>query len=1063
MTSVTAPAVSFELLAPAPASVPEWRPTPAQARVVAHERGPLLVLGAPGTGKTRTLAQSVVQRVHEGAPPEEILVLTWSRAAAAELRGHMARLLGTGASPAVLTPVALCRHVLTHYGEHDPALRLLSAAEQDAMLSQALAGWGAERWPESLRPALATPQFAEQLRAIFARARALGMDPEDLTAAGRAAGKPEWECAGAFFEEYLNLLDFRQALDHAEMVHRARLLFADPGVLTRARADVSFVAVDEYHDIDDAQAALVRDLVGPGGSIVAFGDPDQAIFAFRGAAARALGSFAADYAGGEHPPEVVALDESRRLGAELHSALAPVRDRLPQLSGVDAAARAWREPRPAGPPGQARVLTFDHEAAQAEFIADRLRRAHLDEGVAWTQMAVIVRSARRSIGRLARALQAHGVPVEVAGDEVALGEESAVRPLLRALAVVVDERWDEAAADELLGSPLAGVDAVARRRLYRALAKAAAGADTIGLLRDVNALSRAGADAGDDRELASSLRRAQGLARALDAARDAAQRGESGHAVLWALWEATEWPQRLQKAAVGGGEDARAAHQALDAVCALFALAARHASEHDPSPRALLAAVESQRLPANAGAERAHRDAVRVLTAHRAKGLEWDTVVVAGVQEGLWPALRVAPTLLAADRLLRDGIAEAPPVALRVAEERRLFYVACSRARRRLVVTAVDDEVERPSRFLAELGVETRHVAGVPARPRTLPGLVAELRRVATDPSQSPQLRRAAAARLARLGAAVDDEGRRLVAVADPQRWWGVLEPTAPALASPAAPGTSASVDEPPVTLTPSGVETLLTCPRRWFLSRRAHVEQSRAGASSLGSVVHALVEGAARDGWEEAELRRRLDDVWPELSFAAPWQEQREREQAEEMIGRYVQWSRQRDAAVVGVEVPFDITVDVPQDRVRLVGAVDRLERVGDRLRVVDFKTSKHPPTKAEAARLPQFGVYQLAVEAGAFASLAPGRESAGAVGVYLRKPAAQGAGELHQPSLTDHPWSEGEDPTAASSWVHARLGEAAAVVRHGRFPATPGKDCQWCAFASACPARPEGQQVSA
>ena len=117
--------------------------------------------------------------------------------------------------------------------------------------------------------------------------------------------------------------------------------------------------------------------------------------------------------------------------------------------------------------------------------------------------------------------------------------------------------------------------------------------------------------------------------------------------------------------------------------------------------------------------------AVRVLTAHRAKGLEWDLVVVAGVQEGAWPDVRRRGSLLEPDRLSPPGVSELPPTATRIAEERRLFYVACTRARRRLVVTAVagtEGEGDEPSRFLTELGV--------PVRIRTRPAAAtADLRR----------------------------------------------------------------------------------------------------------------------------------------------------------------------------------------------------------------------------------------------------------------------------------------------------------------------------------------------
>ena len=152
---------------------------------------------------------------------------------------------------------------------------------------------------------------------------------------------------------------------------------------------------------------------------------------------------------------------------------------------------------------------------------------------------------------------------------------------------------------------------------------------------------------------------------------------------------------------------------------------------------------------------------MRLLTAHRSKGLEWRLVVVAHVQEGAWPDLRRRDSLLGADRIapaLPDGRHGGllPPLtrSAMLAEERRLFYVAVTRARSRLVVTAVkspDDDGDQPSRFLNELGLredQIRHRVGRPTRPLSLAGLIAELRRTAADPAQPDALREAAARRL---------------------------------------------------------------------------------------------------------------------------------------------------------------------------------------------------------------------------------------------------------------------------------------------------------------------------
>jgi len=165
---------------------------------------------------------------------------------------------------------------------------------------------------------------------------------------------------------------------------------------------------------------------------------------------------------------------------------------------------------------------------------------------------------------------------------------------------------------------------------------------------------------------------------------------------------------------------------------------------------------------------------------------------------------------------------------------------------------------------------------------------------------------------------------------------------------------------------------------------------------------------------------------------------------------------------------VPFQATVQVDGDPVQLVGTVDRLERTAEgRLRVIDFKTGKRAPTGAEVASNEQLGVYQLAIESGAFDAVAgPGAASAGACLVYLRLPGGNDLDdypkELRQAPLAEQPHLA-DDDRGYPTWVHERLGRAVKLVQEGRYPATPGEGCRWCPFSTSCPAKPAGTQVVA
>ena len=333
---------------------------------------------------------------------------------------------------------------------------------------------------------------------------------------------------------------------------------------------------------------------------------------------------------------------------------------------------------------------------------------------------------------LSRALAAAEIPVEVAGDEIPLAGEPAVRPLLLALQIALrDGRPDADEARVLLGSPLGGLDSMALRRLGRGLRQAdraeLAGAGLPRQSGELVADALRHPDLLDELPTGPEVEGARRVAALLSRCGTTIRRGATAEEALWLLWSGTGWPERLRRQAAQPGESGRRANRDLDAACALFDIAAR--SDEVVGRRGVagfLAEVEGQQIPADTMREAETRGAaVRLLTAHRAKGLEWDLVVVAGVQEGAWPDVRRRGSLLEPDRLSPAGLSELPPTSARIAEERRLFYVACTRARRRLVVTAVagtEGEGDEPSRFLDRIGGPD------PVERRTAPA-TADLRR----------------------------------------------------------------------------------------------------------------------------------------------------------------------------------------------------------------------------------------------------------------------------------------------------------------------------------------------
>jgi ATP-dependent exoDNAse (exonuclease V) beta subunit len=453
--------------------------------------------------------------------------------------------------------------------------------------------------------------------------------------------------------------------------------------------------------------------------------------------------------------------------------------------------------------------------------------------------------------------------------------------------------------------------------------------------------------------------------------------------------------------------------------------------------------VDLQITDAGRAPNRVSDDSVSILTAHASKGLEWQVVCVAGVQDGVWPNLRQRGSLLGAELLVdvaeRRAAISSGLTGQRLAEERRLFYVACTRARRDLHVTALATADAQPSRFLDELdpldedsaGAE-RRVIGGGRRSFALRSVVAELRAAVLAPGIADADRAAAVEELARLAAA-GVEG------AHPDDWWGLAELSTEAGIRP--------VEAGPVPIRPSKFEAYQDCELRALLCELGAVDAADEAAASLGTLVHAVAE-LAPAGASEAELTRLLEDGWSRLEFAAPWHEVSERARAQRMLAELAGWlkSSRSELTELGRELPFQVKAG---DAV-LSGKVDRLERdQSGRLVVVDLKTTKTKPSQREVAEHPQLAAYQFAVIEGGFGAELP-PVSGGARLLQLGSPTR---GEQAQPAITEF-----EDP----AWVGRELARIAAVLRGNSVTARPGAGCKRCPVRISCPAQQDGRQVT-
>ncbi len=1033
---------------------PETRPRPrwdSAAQRVFGQSGFLRVLGGPGTGKTTLLAELAAHVVlEEGASPENVLVLTANRRASVALRAHITRLL-TGHLSTIREPLvrtvhsyafAVLRNQAVLLGEPTP--RLLSGPDQDAMVRELLAGdveLGSSQWPERLRPALELPGFAHELRDLLLRAAERGLGPEDLVELGQEHGRDEWVAAGLFGQQYeaVNLLSgmdsataYAPAYDAAELVSSAYAAFVnDEDLLHGERRRVRYLLVDDAQHLDPMQYSLISSLGSGAARFVLAGDPDQAIFTFRGASPEILRDV---------PGETVVLTQSHRMMPEVRDAVARLAARLPGASPA-------RSVLPAEGEGSVQVRLLASAAQEATWVADQLRRSHLADEVPWSRMAVIVRSATLSLPVLQRALLAAGVPVAVASDELPLAQQPSVRPLLALVrAAAVPGSLDEDTAAMLLSSSYGGADPLALRRLRRGLRRLemAAGGDRPSgelLVEVVETPDRLAA-----LEDAESLP-ARRISHLLALARKAIEAGKSVEVVLWDLWTATGLQDRWVAQSARRGMPGMQADRDLDAIVALFEAAAKYVDRLPGSGVAGFADyLESQRIVGDTLAASAPTgEAVSVLTAHSAAGREWEVVAVPGVQEGSWPDLRLRGTVLGVERMV-DVLAGLEPsvsaVAPILAEERRLLLVAASRARSKLLISAVRGEDEQPSRFLDEIesSSEEERKLHRPQRGLVLAELVGELRRVVCSDAEDPVRRSRAAAQLARLAEAG-------VPGAHPESWYGVAAvSTLDALWT----------EEQKVSVTPSTIEVITKCPLRWVVERHGGQDPAEL-ASVTGTLVHALAQAAA-SGADAAQLRVKLDEAWAAVDAGAPWFSRRERQRVERMLDTFLAWLTMSRTQLTQVAVEEEMVVEVPKRDggpwLQVRGRVDRLEHdENGRPVVIDIKTGKNPVSRDASQEHPQLAVYQLATSLGGFTHIGLGTEPGGARLLYVAKEDKKtGAVERTQAPL---------DEQGVRAWLEVVQGAAESVLGPD-YTARENADCDRCPARTTCPVHPSGRQVS-
>lgn len=1069
-----------------------------------------MVLGAPGTGKSVLAQEVVVAAVDAGLRAEDVLVLSATRRGAGELRDALAGRLSAATRGAVVrTAASAAFSVLARSAQvaGDPPPTLITGPEQDLVLAELLAGHARAEgvqvgWPATIPDETLTLRgFRQELRDLLMRAAERGLGPQDLSELGAEHARPEWTAAARLYDEYLSVMALRQLTPDAG----ARF---DPAVVVDEAARVlerwddenkpswRLVVVDDYQEATAATARLLHLLAADGARLVLLADPDTSVQAFRGASPSLVGRAAAGRrpapgtvpgasgSVGELGAEVFVLSTVWRNGPAVRAVTRAVTQEIGSVGAV--------EHRRAGADGDTadvvETAVLASAALEEAHVARVLRAEHLLSGTPWSRMAVVARSGSALL-RLRRALASSGVPVAIVGADVPLRDEPAVRPLLAAVRAVLAEEIDIDAAVELLTSPLGGIDAVALRRLRRHLRSEEL--DSGGGRSSDTLLVEMLGDPARVASLPSDVGRApRRVARLLAAGRAAVQEsGATAQTVLWALWDAADVAETWRSSAVNGGPGAARADRDLDAVMALFRAAEQFVDRvPHATPLAFVDHLEAQDLPADSLAARAATtQTVQLLTPAGAAGGGWDVVVVAGVQDGTWPDLRLRDSLLGSQALVEvltgrsDGTTD-PGTAAREArravlsDELRAFAVAVSRARRRLVVTATSDADTAPSVFLdlvapgpgagemdgsttdgeppAPAGPPANQTGGVVdagAAPLDLRGVVATLRTelaaevVAAEvvsaevlaaqvprPHTGPQGSPDTSARAAALAALLARLARAGISEADPQTWYGS--------------GEVSSTDplrgpDELVGVSPSKVEQVHRCSLRWALES-AGATAADAVSQSVGTLIHDIARELPSAG--HAELAARLDARWSELGLVEGWPSLQQRRRADAMVRRLADYYTTVPGDVL-VEETFEVTVG----RAVLRGSVDRLETTEGGVRVTDLKTGRSPASKNETRTNAQLGAYQLAVNEGAFAALPSAVRSSGAQLVFV-------GGGTRAAVREQRPLDEDPD-----DWARALVEDAAETMAGARFAAVENSLCAMCGVRRACPLQPEGRSL--
>lgn len=853
-----------------------------------------------------------------------------------------------------------------------------------------------------------------------------------------------------------------------------------PGSRSSANGSGDATGAGEPGDVGVTSSGGVEHKDGRSTQIVVLGNPDEAVETFRGGDPLMLASAARDF-------EAVALTlpqvhrGSRQIAALIELAVQQV-----QVAGCI----SQRRPNYQHLAQNSQSVCFKiapDDTVQVGAVAAHMRSLHLEQGLAWGQMAVIVRQSS-SVELIRQELRRGGVPLAPDTPALLLRSEPAAKALLDCARAALEQLLgvpvvQEEAARALLLSPLVGFSAIELRRLRRILGESPDHLSTR-VLSDTELF--------DQLEAAPTLAAKAKVAQAINEAL-AKERSEGLEALVWGAWQASGKAQYWRQLALDIEADSllrqRADHD-LDVVISLFKRLEVWSERNPSAPgQQFLDELEAQQVASDSVAALGARpQGVSVLTVAACAGRQWEFVAVLGIDDGVWPNLRLRDSLtqtglltdIVSQRIadtvnLASLTASSDPQALAQAraqicsDEMRLLVAAMSRANSQLWLGAVNGGEQGPSSFFNYLSRQS----AIPVEPiqpggaYTLRGLVATLRRQLmldlkhNNGTEAPQI----AALLAALA-------QRGVPGADPRSWLGIagasqfLTELPAQLESQDRLGTQVATHavvalkklqaqrvnqarQRGARLSPSDVENIETCPLRWYLQRHGGSPAS-SSAQQIGALIHWL----AQQGQEHGLSREQLLDLFyrerSSLQLPGGWYGRQENQRVEKMVENLALYLANSPANMqVEVECPVRAQVELEVDgaplKIKISGRADRLEHTSQGIDVIDFKTGASVDS-AGAQTNAQLATYRVALQArgenvhgGALIML--GKENKKAQVDALTYP---GSRELAPSDYLET--GQGWDTDLISAAARDSLGPS--------YQARTGEHCRHCAYQDFCPA---------